>query len=191
MIICPSCKEEIDEDSHYCDQCGQALLYCVQCGRVGLGRRCTYCGGMMYTFDEVQSQKSKDSSLTNTFNSFTASIAASKRGSIDIPQQSKVLGVPQLTLYNGNLNIRIIGQNGAVIGRRQGIYQKIFESNKYVSSLHAQLMYSNDTGWCIIDKHSSNGTMVNQHKLQPDVAMSIKNGDIVTIANINLQVSVI
>ena len=22
MIICPTCKEEIDDDSHYCDQCG-------------------------------------------------------------------------------------------------------------------------------------------------------------------------
>ena len=47
MIICPTCKEEIDDDSRYCDQCGQALLYCNQCGRVGVGRRCTYCGGLM------------------------------------------------------------------------------------------------------------------------------------------------
>ena len=47
MIICPACKEEIEDDSHYCDQCGQQLLFCKQCGHVGLGRRCTRCGGMM------------------------------------------------------------------------------------------------------------------------------------------------
>lgn len=47
MIICPNCKEEIDNDSHYCDQCGQALAYCCSCGRVGIGKRCTYCGGRM------------------------------------------------------------------------------------------------------------------------------------------------
>ena len=41
-----------------------------------------------------------------------------------------------------------------------------------------------------MDKHSSNGTKLNQRDLQPDVPMSIKTGDIVTIANINLQVSV-
>ena len=192
MIICPNCKEEIDEDSRYCDQCGQALLYCDQCGRVGLGRRCTYCGGMMYSLDEIERMKSdNNTSLSSTFESFTASIAVSKRGSIDVPQQPKVPGIPQLTLYNCNLNIRIIGQNGAVIGRRQGLYQKIFENNKYVSGVHAQLMYNGTSGWCIVDKHSSNGTMVNQHPLKPDVAMSLNNGDIVTIANINLQVSVI
>ncbi len=28
MIICPNCKEEIDDESRYCDQCGQALLFC-------------------------------------------------------------------------------------------------------------------------------------------------------------------
>ena len=47
MIICPSCKEEIEEQSCYCDQCGQALMYCSNCGRVGTGRRCTHCGGLM------------------------------------------------------------------------------------------------------------------------------------------------
>ena len=47
MIICPTCREEIDGDSHFCDQCGQALLYCNQCGHVGIGRRCTRCGGLM------------------------------------------------------------------------------------------------------------------------------------------------
>ena len=47
MIICPTCKEEIDNDSHFCDQCGQALLFCDRCGNVGIGRRCTHCGGLM------------------------------------------------------------------------------------------------------------------------------------------------
>ena len=26
MIICPNCKEEIEERSHFCDQCGQELV---------------------------------------------------------------------------------------------------------------------------------------------------------------------
>ena len=57
MIICPSCKEEIEDDSHYCDQCGQALVYCRSCGRVGKGRRCIYCGGLMMDVDELKNQK--------------------------------------------------------------------------------------------------------------------------------------
>ena len=63
MIVCPICKEEIDDDSHYCDQCGQALFFCQQCGRVGVGRRCTYCGGPsrgMYPQDPLVISHSQD-----------------------------------------------------------------------------------------------------------------------------------
>ena len=54
MIICPSCREEIEEYSHYCDQCGQELVYCSSCARVGMGRRCTQCGGLMISAEEAQ-----------------------------------------------------------------------------------------------------------------------------------------
>ena len=93
-------------------------------------------------------------------------------------------------LINSSLNIRLQGVNGAVIGRRQGPYAQYFEQNMYVSGVHAQLLYKADSGWCIVDKHSSNGTKLNQHPLQPDVEMSMKSGDIVTIANINLEVNI-
>ena len=52
MIICPNCKEEIDDNSNYCDQCGHALVYCSNCSRVGMGRRCTYCGGLMASVND-------------------------------------------------------------------------------------------------------------------------------------------
>ena len=35
-------------------------------------------------------------------------------------------GVPVLTLVNDSLNIRIVGINGAVIGRRKGPYTQFF-----------------------------------------------------------------
>ncbi len=100
-------------------------------------------------------------------------------------------GIPMLTLYNTNLNIRIQAVNGAIIGRKQGPYTQFFQENYYVSGVHAQLKYNAASGWCIIDKHSSNGTKLNQYPLQPDVEMSLKDGDIVSLANINLQVSII
>lgn len=171
MIICPSCKEEIEDESHYCDQCGQELVYCSSCGRVGMGRRCTYCGGLMVGAD----QQGASQSTTNAQQMLTS-----------VRDNS----IPTLTLYNPSLDIRMVGINGAIIGRRQGPYQQLFEGNMYISGAHAQLIYKPDGGWCIIDKHSSNGTKLNQRDLQPDVPMTIKSGDIVTLANINLQVSV-
>jgi pSer/pThr/pTyr-binding forkhead associated (FHA) protein len=100
------------------------------------------------------------------------------------------LAMPVLTLYNSSMNIRIQGINGAIIGRRQGPYVNYFEQNKYVSGVHAQLKYNAGSGWCVIDKHSSNGTQLNQRLIQPDVEMSLKNGDILSIANVNFQVNV-
>lgn len=190
MIICPNCKEEIDDDSHYCDQCGQALLFCKNCGRVGVGRRCTQCGGMMITPDEYKTEVSKLVYSSQMSSSISQSMATTTPISNQQPQRSAAHGIPVLTLTNTSLNIHIQGINGAVIGRRQGPYTQFFAQQMYVSGLHAQLKYNAGSGWCIVDKHSSNGTRLNQHILQPDVEMALRNGDIVTIANINLQVNV-
>ena len=190
MIICPSCREEIEEQSYYCDQCGQALLYCSNCGRVGIGRRCTYCGGLMESAEEQANKPAggnTNSTAADISRTFASQRAAFNNAS---PQDVQIQGIPTLTLYNPSLNIRMVGINGAIIGRKQGPYQQLFDGNMYISSVHAQLIYKPDSGWCIIDKHSSNGTKLNQRDLLPDIPMSIKSGDIVSLANINLQVSV-
>ncbi len=193
MIICPSCKEEIEDDSHYCDQCGQELVYCGNCGRVGMGRRCTYCGGLMISAEEIHQQRiapKKDSPSDFSSLAFTSVNDRMQTNNPAGPNMPGRNGIPTLTLYNPSLDIRIVGINGAIIGRRQGPYAQMFDGNKYISGVHAQLIYKLDTGWCIIDKHSSNGTKLNQRDLLPDVPMSIKSGDIVTLANINLQVTI-
>ena len=185
MIICPACKEEIDDDSHFCDQCGQALLFCNQCGRVGIGRRCTYCGGLMVA--PGASSSSANAAVQRSLQSYASSIGS--MGNISQPGGTgRVGGIPVLTLANDSLNIRIVAMNGAIIGRRKGPYTQFFEKHAYVSGVHAQLKYNPETGWCIADKHSSNGTKLNQHILQPDVEMKLNNGDILTVANISLQV---
>ena len=189
MIICPNCKEEIEDNSHYCDQCGQALLYCQTCGRVGLGRRCTQCGGMMISPEDFQ-RSTEHSGLTSMSSSMSMGLSTTGSVSLSSGRNTSQQGIPVLTLYNQSLNIQFQGINGAVIGRRQGPYTQFFVEHRYVSGVHAQLMYNAASGWCIVDKHSSNGTSLNQHPLQPDVEMALRNGDILTIANINLQVSV-
>ena len=190
MIICPICREEIDDDSRYCDQCGQALVYCSKCRRVGVGRRCTYCGGLMISASELSKLGESTSLADNSSKGFFSGVETTGNNlSVSLSNISN--NIPKLTLTNSSLDINISGINGAVVGRRQGPYRQIFEQHKYVSGVHAQLVYKPQIGWCIIDKHSSNGTKLNQRLLRPDDLMSIKNGDIVTIANINLEVSIV
>ncbi len=196
MIYCPNCKEEIEDDSPYCDQCGEALVYCSNCGRVGMGRRCTQCGGLMVSVEEIQKLRKEQESLRTSFRTSVPQWNmgnVSARTTTDNPAVSAVpvrAGIPVLILYNPSLDIRLQGINGAIIGRKQGPYMQQFQGNMFVSSVHAQLIYRPDSGWAIIDKNSSNGTKLNQRDLQPDVPMTLKAGDIVTLANINLQVSI-
>jgi len=182
MIICPACKEEIDDDSYYCDQCGEALLFCNKCGRVGLGRRCTHCGGLMVSPQEREASKQQQNGPSQVYSAMPPSMGISHTGT---PRSS---GMPVMTLANDSLNIRIVAMNGAIIGRRKGPYTQFFEQQAYVSGVHAQLKYKPGSGWSVTDKHSSNGTKVNQRSIQPDVEMTLNNGDVLTIANINLQV---
>jgi pSer/pThr/pTyr-binding forkhead associated (FHA) protein len=149
----------------------------------------------MVSLDEYQQRVQRNASMGVSVSTgfvsqeFVASTRgnymSSGAGRAPIPQ-----GIPQLLLYNDSLNIRMQGINGAVIGRRQGPYTQFFQQNMYVSGVHAQLKYNPGTGWCVTDKHSSDGTSLNQRKIQPDVDMSLNNGDILTIANVNLQVTI-
>ena len=174
MIICPNCKEEIDDDSWYCDQCGQRLSFCEHCGKVGLGRRCTSCGNVMLPSEEYYAKK--DTQEEN-------------------PEQAETTMSPshvaqQLTLVNDALGICITGIDGAILGRRQGPYVQSLQRHPYVSGVHAQIKYEAGTGWIVVDKHSSNGTKVNDRKLEPDVETPLQNGDTLVLANVPLKVNI-
>lgn len=241
MIICPACKEEIEDDSHYCDQCGQQLLFCKQCGHVGIGRRCTRCGGVMAlrqggVFEQqpapsvnvapaahaprpnvppvspisIISSQARTSGQPGQFGQASQPISPSQAIQPGQPSQPSQVGaaasisvgpaisiaqaaatrssIPSMTLVNESLGLRIVAMNGAIIGRRKGPYVQFFEQHSYVSGIHAQLKFKSGTGWCVIDKNSSNGTRVNQNPIQPEVETLLKNGDMLTIANIDLQV---
>ena len=245
MIICPACKEEIEDDSHYCDQCGQQLLFCKQCGHVGLGRRCTRCGGMMALPAGSMAAANAGANpmgapmgnpMANPMGSpagnpgvgaavrpgvnisVTPSASVSRAANVPPAQQQQPVSprtsnaqniaasisvgpaisiaqagtgrssMPMMTLVNESLNIRITAMNGAIIGRRKGPYVQFFEQNSYVSGIHAQLKYKSGAGWFVIDMNSSNGTRINQAPIQPETENPLKNGDVLSIANVNLQV---
>lgn len=245
MIICPACKEEIEDDSHYCDQCGQQLLFCKQCGHVGLGRRCTRCGGMMAlpAGSMAAANAGANPMATSMGNpmanpmgrptanpgvgaavrpgvniSVTPSASVSRAANVPPAQQQQPVSprpsnaqniaasisvgpaisiaqagagrssMPMMTLVNESLNIRITAMNGAIIGRRKGPYVQFFEQNSYVSGIHAQLKYKSGAGWFVIDMNSSNGTRINQNPILPETENPLKNGDVLSIANVNLQV---
>lgn len=98
--------------------------------------------------------------------------------------------MPSITLVNVAQGINLVGVDDAIIGRRDGPYVTLFQSNRYVSGRHAQLHYDHDQGWTVIDKNSSNGTFVNGSRLAPETPIAISNGDTLTLANLSLKVKI-
>lgn len=56
MIYCQKCKAEIDSDSWYCDQCGEAIMMCPNCKDTRKGKRCSTCGSVLITAEEYSKQ---------------------------------------------------------------------------------------------------------------------------------------
>lgn len=180
MIVCPKCKADIDDDSIYCDQCGEALAFCSKCGRVGIGKRCSHCGApMAYPQQSLVDNVNPEPSLSVN-DTLTTVGGETTRGS----------RMPSITLGNVALGINIVGIDDATIGRREGPYVTLFQNNRYVSGRHAQLHYDKLRGWTIIDTNSSNGTFVNGVKLPPEEPRTLSNGDTLAIANISLKVKI-
>ncbi len=98
----------------------------------------------------------------------------------------------RLILSNGLLGLTIEGVDGAVIGRRHGIYQTMFSRFPYVSGSHAQLKFDSiKNRWTVTDMNSSNGSKYNGTPLQPEVPCILENGATLQLANITLTVAII
>lgn len=187
-MICPKCKAEIDSDSCYCDQCGQEIRYCYSCRKPGKGNRCTACGGRMVPAAEYMKLQVPSAVAPSPY-----AMAPSDTG---IPQGGDVATIKapasvRLILSNGLMGITIEGVDGAVIGRRQGIYCAQFSRFPYVSGTHAQLKFDSvQNKWTVTDMNSSNGTKYNGTPLLPGKPCVLENGATVQLANVLLTVAV-
>ena len=54
---CPFCKEDIDIDSIFCDQCGKELMKCSECGNFCKGNFCPKCGKPSVKASQLSSVK--------------------------------------------------------------------------------------------------------------------------------------
>ncbi len=185
-MICPKCKVEIDSDSYYCDQCGQEIRYCQSCHRPGKGNRCTACGGRMVSAAEYFRQPSFVPVATPS-SPAPAPAETAFAASTTLKAPTSV----RLVLANGLLGISLEGVDGAVLGRRQGIYQPQLSRFPYVSGAHAQLKFDAlQNHWTVTDMNSSNGTRYNGEPLSPGVPRTLEQGATLQLANVVFTVSI-
>lgn len=157
---CPFCKASIDDDSRFCDQCGNALNFCPECRQPKRGTECPACGADLVSAEVF----------------FGASKA-------EEPIQPVVMHVSEYVLLGDGFNLKL---KEGVFGRTTGIYPE-FASSIYISGTHGELRCQNGQ-WQIRDLGSRNGTFVNGVKLAPDTWVDLHLGDQLKIATTHLTV---
>jgi ABC-type multidrug transport system ATPase subunit/pSer/pThr/pTyr-binding forkhead associated (FHA) protein len=90
---------------------------------------------------------------------------------------------------NGSTNYFPITKDRIIIGRGVEAHLRVPENLRFVSGQHAELQ-KEATGYFIRDLNSTNGTLVNNQRLQPDQDYAIGNESIIRIGDDNFGVSI-
>ena len=200
---CPSCKEIIDDDSRYCDQCGEQILICSACGRPGKGKRCILDGKEMVPAGSGPSAGSAAASVpvppvqpVQTSQPTQSPLSAPPVQAATAPVQPapqfgaaiNTPGTDKVKLTSQMHGIMIEAKDGDIIGRKNGAFANILGRFNFVSGTHCKLVKTT-AGWHIQDLGSTNGTFYNGSKLAPNVLYPVLSNTMVKIADIELLVT--
>lgn len=204
---CAFCKEAIDDDSCYCDLCGEEVKRCTACGKTGKGKICTACGnaliaakGLPSPVDNVPVSASSSSIGTGTTapkapTDATATSAprdltagGTVRASNDSISATPVL--PELHLMNKNLSIDVLIKNNSIVGRTSGNYINIFGAYDQISGKHCRFSFDTSSSWCVTDLGSTNGTKLNNVPISPNDPKPLKDKMFLKIGNIEFYVQI-
>jgi len=90
---------------------------------------------------------------------------------------------------NGSTSYFAIQKERIVIGRDSAADLELPEKYRFVSNQHAEIL-KQDSGYVVADLNSTNGTLLNNQRLQPGVAVPLINGSILRIGDDTLGVSI-
>jgi hypothetical protein len=185
---CPSCKEQIDDDSSYCDLCGMQIMVCSLCGRPGIKKFCSFDGKEMVPAGSqaapVQTPVQTPAQPTPVQQTPVQQTPAQSDGSTQKPGQAPAGNAVKFT---GN-GITFEAKDGDIIGRKTGSFVGIFASYQYVSGTHCKIVKL-PGGWHIQDLGSTNGTFVQGNKLAPNAPYPLTNNAVVKIATTDFTVT--
>ena len=177
---CPSCKETIDDDSRYCDQCGEQIMVCSVCGRSGKGKRCI--------FDGKELVPAAGGTPAPTVQTPGMQPVPQSGGSSGGANSGGTVNGDKIKLTSQIHGIMIEARDGDIIGRKNGPFASIFGRFNYVSGTHCKIVKT-AAGWHIQDMGSTNGTTYNGTALVPNALYPLANGATIKIADVELLVT--
>ncbi len=180
---CPACKETIESDSQFCDQCGIELFVCSVCGRPGKGKRCIFDGQPMV---KPGSGGASPDSKTETI---PEPEPGAPRTQTAAPPVSGSAAQGTLRLVCAAQGIDLKPSDGDVFGRKTGPHAGIFGRFPQVSGTHLRLQKAGGL-WQAVDLGSTNGSFVNGSRLAPQSPQTLSSGSRLKIADIEFVVTI-
>lgn len=156
--VCPFCKEVIDDDSLFCDLCGNELMKCTSCGGFCKGKFCPRCGSKSVKASEEAGSSASVMKEAHSGPRPTTLPDAEKSSHEESLPTQPFTGPTRMVCREQGITIPL--KNGAVIGRVIGDYVIQLSGLKYLSGTHARLDFDGSR-WTITDLGSRNGTVVN------------------------------
>lgn len=217
MMNCPTCKQAIESDSLYCDQCGAELKKCPNCGTLGKGNFCPKDRTKLVSLkDSAQAGGAIPAAPTPTplpsaptppatppspsasavYSSAAPPASPAQHAQAPTPDTT----APTLVLVNDNQKLRFQVYPGQIIGRKKGPFAKLLHAFTQISSTHAQVNYSPQQGWQILDlgsnrQGSTNGTKISTdgnwtqaQRLPAATAVSLANARYILFANVEFRI---
>ena len=179
VMRCLSCKENIDDDSRYCDQCGEQILVCPQCGRLGNRKRCIFDGKELVPAGTAQSQTDQPAQSQQPVQlQQAAPSAASAPPSVG----------EKIKLTSQSHGINIEASDGDILGRTKGPFAGILGRFSHISGAHCKFVKT-AAGWSIEDMGSTNGTFYNNSRLATNTPVPVQSGTSVKLADIDLLIT--
>ncbi|MEI6207522.1 MAG: FHA domain-containing protein [Desulfuromonadales bacterium] len=185
---CAFCRESIDDDSKFCDQCGEEVRRCPSCGTIGKGKVCTKCGTK---FTPIIAPADFQQIINDGASQPVPSASQAPQSTVRVSDPASSPTVLELRLVNKTLNLDIRILDRSIIGRATGEYVSIFGSHGQVSGRHCRFDFERSAGWSITDLGSTNGTKYDNQPLVPNAPRQLGDHHRLQIANIEFIVRVI
>ena len=104
---------------------------------------------------------------------------------------NKALNSVRIIAMNSPIRVELkVTKDSFLIGRNASSVDGVVSFNKMIGRIHCRIN-RHDGQYTITDLQSANGTYVNRVRLKPNQPCSIKNGDIIRLANSDFQVNIV
>jgi hypothetical protein len=189
FIQCPECKQDIENDSCYCDQCGEQILVCSLCGRPGKGKRCKFDGKELIPAGSGGTT-APSSATINIDQPPPVQPPPVQPPPPPSPPSPQAAGLTsgKITLSSPSQGITIEAANGDILGRSKGPHAASLNRFSVISGSHCKVIKTT-AGWSIEDLGSTNGTFYNNNRLTPNVPVLVQGNTNVKLANVDFLVS--